>query len=425
MQHAETGSSVISTIQAANAVVMAIPPAHQTMVAFIPALPLPPRRTLSTCSAPTCGLRVGVVGAGTSGAAAALLLQRQGHNVTLFERASSARLDGCGVQLRGGPVDALETAAPDVAAALDKASQSARSFVFKNMKGKTIRVAEPEVGKDGGRTSMFIWRPDVLANFLGPFLEEGGVLKTRFEANRVVEREGEVEVVFENGEVWQGDLVLGADGIRSRVAQFVDAERNYHYLGDMVWRGTVKDDDFVKDGQFFVYSRINGIYANAFDLGENDAGESWTHWGVFKEGALPSEEERKVPKRETIPKDVLDGVPPDFREIVDATESNAIVQGWSFDIDPLRTYVKGRVALLGDAAHAMCSTQAWGMGSGIDDAVALANFVSEGQSLQDALRLYEEDRFAITQGYQKDSRALSEWARKRNPNSTKLSNNDG
>ena len=61
-------------------------------------------------SAPT-GLRIAVVGAGSSGLLLSLILQRQGHRVTLFERSPRLRTEGCGILLVRSGVEAVAAAA--------------------------------------------------------------------------------------------------------------------------------------------------------------------------------------------------------------------------------------------------------------------------------------------------------------------------
>jgi 2-polyprenyl-6-methoxyphenol hydroxylase-like FAD-dependent oxidoreductase len=81
-------------------------------------------------------LRVGVVGAGSSGLFLALLLQRQGHGVELFERAPALRTDGCGILLVSSGVEAVAAAAiPGLLEALLAGGQPVQRFVIRNLRG--------------------------------------------------------------------------------------------------------------------------------------------------------------------------------------------------------------------------------------------------------------------------------------------------
>jgi 2-polyprenyl-6-methoxyphenol hydroxylase-like FAD-dependent oxidoreductase len=219
--------------------------------------------------------------------------------------------------------------------------------------------------------------------------------------------------VLGNGERWRGDLLIGADGIFSKVAPLAAPERRLNYLGDRVWRGVVSDDRFCTDGEFFVYARGRGVYANCFDLGVNAEGMPLTHWGLFQEDPLPAERsEQKRLLEEGVPEEALAKLPDDLAAVITATPPEGLVANWSFDIDPLPRIVDGRVALIGDAAHAMSSSQARGMTSGWEDGVELARQLEAHQNNADsavpaALAAYQEVRLPLVHQRQAKSREVS------------------
>ena len=84
------------------------------------------------------------------------------------------------------------------------------------------------------------------------------------------------------------------------------------------------------------------------------------------------------------------------------------VANWSFDLDPLQRLVRGRVALIDDAGHAMSSSQARGMTAGLEDAECLARLLaSGGEDPLEALRAYERERLPRVHAYQRRSREVS------------------
>ncbi|HBH74592.1 MAG TPA: hypothetical protein DDY43_14465 [Synechococcales bacterium UBA10510] len=84
--------------------------------------------------------------------------------------------------------------------------------------------------------------------------------------------------------------------------------------------------------------------------------------------------------REPIPAEALAKLHPEAAALIAATPPEAVVANWSFDLDPLPRLVQGRVALLGDAAHAMSLSQARGMTAGLEDALVLARALDGSQS---------------------------------------------
>jgi 2-polyprenyl-6-methoxyphenol hydroxylase-like FAD-dependent oxidoreductase len=95
-------------------------------------------------SAPA-GLRIAVVGAGSSGLLLALMLQRQGHRVSLFERSPRLRTEGCGILLVKSGVEAVAAAAvPGLLDDLLAGGHPVQRFVFRNLRGDLIEASPTE-----------------------------------------------------------------------------------------------------------------------------------------------------------------------------------------------------------------------------------------------------------------------------------------
>lgn len=352
-------------------------------------------------------LRIAVIGAGSTGLYLTRLLLQAGHRVSLFERAERPRTDGCGILLVSAGVEAI--AAGGDRALLERllaAGQPVRRFEVRNLRGDTINDSPAE--QDPARQpALLIDRPAILAALLAdlpPAALVGGAELIGWQ-----QQGEEVSAFFANGDSWSGDLLLAADGIFSRVAPRLVPEHRLHYLGDRVWRGVVADDAFCTDGAFFVYARGRGIYVNAFDLGVGADGRPRTHWGFFNEEPLPpSREQQRRLLDQPIPEEALAKLHPEAARLIAATPPEAVVANWSFDLDPLPHLVDRRVALLGDAAHAMSSSQARGMTAGLEDAHALA--LALGQHPGDpvaALQTYQAQRLPVVHRYQQRSREIS------------------
>jgi 2-polyprenyl-6-methoxyphenol hydroxylase-like FAD-dependent oxidoreductase len=354
---------------------------------------------------------IGIAGAGSAGLFLALLLHEQGHRVHLFERSATLRCEGCGILVVPAGLEAIEAGDQrDLLDAMLAAGRPVSRFVMRNLRGDLINTS-PASGEHGELPALLIHREAImtaLAERLAPGSFRGGaeVISWRQDADAV-------EAVLADGQRWSGDLLVGADGLFSKVAPLVAPERRLNYLGDRVWRGVVADDQYCTDGEFFVYARGRGVYANSFDLGVNADGVALTHWGLFQEDPLPAERsEQKRLLEEGVPEEALSKLPEDLVRVITATPRDQLVANWTFDIDPLPRIVRGRVALIGDAAHAMSSSQARGMTSGWEDGVELSRQLQAHRAngpagVAAALAAYQETRLPLVHQRQAKSREVS------------------
>lgn len=352
-------------------------------------------------------LRIAVIGAGSTGLYLTRLLLAAGHRVRLFERAPRPRTDGCGILLVSAGMEAIAAGGdPGLLERLLLTGQPVRRFEVRNLRGDII--SDTPADQDPDRPpALLIARPAILAALLEGLPD--GTVVAGSELIGWQQRGESVSAFFSGGDHWNGDLLLAADGIFSRVAPRLVPAHRLNYLGDRVWRGVVEDDSFCNDGAFYVYARGRGIYVNAFDLGVGSDGRPRTHWGFFHEEPLPdSREEQRRLLQQPIPDEALARLHPQAAELIRATPPEAVVANWSLDLDPLPRLVEGRVALLGDAAHAMSSSQARGMTAGLEDALVLAGSLAASPTDPvGALQAYQAARLPVVHGYQERSRLVS------------------
>jgi 2-polyprenyl-6-methoxyphenol hydroxylase-like FAD-dependent oxidoreductase len=344
--------------------------------------------------------RVGIIGSGTSGVYLASLLARQGYQVALFERASYPRTDGCGILLVSSGMKALQQGNPQLCQKLIKAGSPVRNFEFRNLRGQ-VANAEAVTYKENELPGMLIRRKAILEVLLAELPPECLHLKAQFQS--ATQTEGGVIAYFKDGSQWEGDLLVGSDGIFSQVREFVVPGVELCYLGDIVWRGVVADDTFCSKGNFIVYIRGRGIYANFFDLGNG-----YTHWGFFIEKEQ-EDSERGIsrPHNTAISPEEIAKLPAEPRAVIESTPPEQIVTNFSYDIDPIPQLYQGQIVLIGDAAHAKSPTRARGMTAGFEDVLALARHLNSSPNIETALAGFQAERMPIVHEYQRTSREIS------------------
>lgn len=340
--------------------------------------------------------KIGIIGAGSSGIYLAILLAQQGYRVDLFEKSPSPRTDGCGILLISQGLEVLRQGNHQLCQKIIDSGVQVRQYEFRNLKGKVINSRSPQY-LDGQMPNLLIHRKAILETLL-EFLPPGCLhLNAQFKS--IAQTDEGVTVDFNDGTQWQGDLLVGADGIFSQVRESVVPGVKLFYLGDLVWRGVVTDNTFCTDGNFIVYVRGRGIYANFFDLGNG-----LTHWGFFVEQEKDEQERAHdipIPPRE------LAKLPIEPRTVIESTPPEQIVTRYSYDIDTLPQLHRGRILLIGDAAHAKSPTRARGMTSGLEDGLALSRFLASSSNIPTALVSFETERKPIVHEYQRTSRQQS------------------
>ena len=346
-------------------------------------------------------IKVGIVGAGTTGVYLSSLLHKRGYQVDLFEKAFSPRTHGCGILIVQDGINALSEGNLELAQKIIKRGTPVTHFEFRNLKNKVANINSVSY-KEGDFLSVLIHRKIILETLL-EYLPSN-CLHTNAEFTSLEQKNNKVIVSFRDRSKWEGDILIGVDGIFSKVRQFVTPGKYLSYLGDLVWRGVVEDHDFCPEGNFLVYMRSRGIYANFFSVGKGK-----THWGFFIEKQQTDLEKRRSrPDNILIPEIELAKLPDAPRKVIQRSSPEEMVCNFSYDLNQLPHIYNKRVLLMGDAAHAKSPTRARGMTAGFEDALTLAHHFENYSDIDEMLYHFQEERLPIVHEYQRSSREISQ-----------------
>jgi 2-polyprenyl-6-methoxyphenol hydroxylase-like FAD-dependent oxidoreductase len=355
-------------------------------------------------------MKVVIAGCGIGGLTAALALHRAGIETELFERAQEVRELGVGINLLPHAVKAL--AGLGLLPALDQAGIRQRLLILMNRYGQTVweelRGLDagydlPQISIHRGKLQGVLYR--AVLDRLGPERVHTGLRLTGYaeEGDRALGRfEGradgaEVEAI--------GDVLLGADGIHSALrATFYPGEGPPAWNGHMLWRGAIEWPVFA-GGRTQVIAGGNDaklvLYPIHADPSRPDT--RLTNWAIMArlgDGSVPPprREDWSRPGRlgEALPlaRDTfrLDFI--DLVSLIAATET--FYEFPCCDRDPVARWSFGRATLLGDAAHPMYPNGSNGASQAILDALSLAEHLSSGAPVPDALAAYDAERRPAT-----------------------------
>jgi salicylate hydroxylase len=338
-----------------------------------------------------------IVGGGIGGLFAANALVAHGLKVSVYEQAPALTEVGAGVYITPNSVRQLQRVGlgPQVEKWGAKVGSTSQYFHHDGSVISEVQVTDTS----GWNATYGMHRADLvdmLAKALPPGVVHTGHRCTGFE------RHGEVaRVTFENGVVAEGDVVVGADGIHSALRPYVHPESRPVFSGTITYRGVVPAELVPewpaeswlmwlgKGKHFLVYPLRAGRLINfvGFVPADREMKESWSAAG-----------EAEALRREFVDWDPRIGY---LLRQVQTTFRTAL-----FDRDPLPSWTKGRLTLLGDAAHAMLPHLGQGANQSIEDGMALATILAntDRSTVLAALLLYERLRRERTTRVQSGAR---------------------
>ena len=281
-----------------------------------------------------------------------------------------------------------------------------------NQEGKLIEeMPVGEVSRKLGAPSCDVRRRDmqqVLIEILGE-----GVVKMGSEVVGVEQEDGQATVVLADGGRSTGDLVIGCDGIHSVVRDYVAPHGKLDYSGYSGWGGVLEGFEH----ELLKPNRHVEIWAHGSKGGVADVGAGQTRWYVVRK-APAGGGDKAVDKAEIL--EHIDGWYELLHAAVEAAPQESIVSTEAWDLEPLDGWVKGRVVLLGDSAHATTPFASMGACMTIQDTDVLIGKLTSDAPLDEALVAYQEERKARDEATVKEARKMGKLQMMHSPLATWL-----
>ncbi len=366
-------------------------------------------------------MKVLIAGGGIGGTTAALCLAKRGHKVELFEQAVSFAEVGAGIQLSPNCTRVLHhLGLEDPLRADGFLPEGTEARDWKS--GRIIMdsmLGETAVQKFGF-PYYHIHRGDLLALLVKAAEEHPNInLHTDAKVDGYIEERGVVHIKI-NNTVYEGDVLIGADGIHSEVRSALWGDEQPTFTGCVAWRALVPASELPEGlvrpmstvwwgpGKHFVHYYVRrGELVNCVCVVEKQGWEveSWTERGDYDE--LKSD---------------FKGWHSDIQTLIDQADRDSLFKWALYDRPPMKTWGKGHVTLLGDACHPTLPFMAQGAAMAIEDGAVLAACLEDGEDVPAALKKYEDLRRDRTARIQTGSRrnaaifhlaGIKAWARNR------------
>jgi len=337
-----------------------------------------------------------IAGGGIGGLTLALSLHQAGVPCRVFEAAPQMRPLGVGVNIL--PHGARELIELGLEKPLARVAVETRELCGVNRFGQFI-FREPR-----GRFAGYPWpqwsihRADLHQVLLDCVFERLGSHAVTLGKKCVdlTQDEKSVTLRFEDGSSAKGDVAVGCDGVHSAVRKnFFPRGSGLLYQGINMWRGVTRCKPFLTGASMIIggWLEIGKLVVYPIRDRADAEGNQLVNWvaeiqsprNVMQDWSLPGKLEDFLPAFESWRFDWLD-VPAMMRA------AEAIYEYPMVDREPLASWTRGRVTLLGDAAHPMYPRGSNGAGQAILDARALASSLRKYPDFTEALKNYEAIR---------------------------------
>jgi 6-hydroxynicotinate 3-monooxygenase len=332
--------------------------------------------------------RIAVIGAGLGGATVAAWLQREGFPVRVYEQARSFERIGAGIHVSANVMKVLRR----FGAEQSLSQIGIRPDVFTSRKWDTGDVLfELPLGEIGerkyGAGYITVHRHDLHAAILEKV--EPGTIAFGSRLADVKQDGNAVRMSFADGSEAEANVVIGADGVNSKVREAVVGSRPSRFSGAVAHRA-IYPSTLLRGMQvrnctkwwgpnshiliYYIEQSRDEIYLVTSAKGEWHSQASWEF----------------CPRDEVIK--AFAGFHSEVRAVI---ETAPRLSKWPIlDIEPLDTWSKGRFVLLGDACHAMMPYMASGAAMAMEDAAVLARCLVQADDHSAAFALYQSSRMS-------------------------------
>lgn len=330
-----------------------------------------------------------IIGAGIGGLSTAIALRKIGMDVKVFESKQEVRFAGAGLGIGANAVRALQQL--DVGDQILRAGKALDELRILTPAGKILQRTETAaISHKYGPDNVSIER-GVLLELLMSALGPEKIVHTGRTCRHFEQNDSGVKVWFEDGSTEEGDFLVGADGVHSKIREALLPNAIPRYAGYTCWRAVVQaEPDLLHyDPNVFIET-----WGRKGRFGLVPLSNNRIYWFACLNAKAPDSPLRTYTARDLMK--IFEGYHEPIPQILAQTSDHHMLQHDIYDLPPISRFAFGRVVLLGDAAHAMTPNMGQGAGQSVEDAVILASHLKQSPVIEEALVRYERERIGRT-----------------------------
>lgn len=326
-----------------------------------------------------------VIGGGIGGMSAAIALERAGFETAVFEAVKEIKPVGAAISIWPNGVKCLNLLGMREKLRALGGNMASMAYNDGHTGATLTRFSMTPLVQQVGEFPYPVARAELQAMLLDHYGRERVSFAKR--VVRVEQHNDGVTAWFEDGTQASGDFLIAADGTHSVIRRYVLGETlERRYAGYVNWNGLVTRDESIAPADQWTTFVGEGKRVSLMPVSDN-------RFYFFFDVPLPKglAEDRATLKSDL--QNYFSGWAEPVQKLIAAINPDTTNRVEIHDIEPFSEFVKGRVALLGDAAHSTTPDIGQGGCAAMEDAVVLAStLASHSLGIEDALLRYQARR---------------------------------
>ena len=325
-----------------------------------------------------------IIGAGIGGLTTAIALAKKGIGASVYEQADIIKEVGAGIWVAPNGLKVYEKLG--IVEDIISGGKMLEKISVVDLSGKPMSTVDgAKIRAKHKYSTLAIHRAELQKILASHIPAENIFLSKKFKSYEQTEQS--VIAEFEDGTRAEADFLINATGIKSIARDRIEPSSALRYSGQTSWRYVTRFDlpKAAENEMYEIWGREKGLRAAYSKINDTQV------YGYITNFEPPGGADSK----QTIKADLLNlcaDFPAIIKDLIASCDENAIIRTDLFDFKPISRWTDGKLALIGDAAHATTPNLGQGACQAIEDAYVIAGELSRNTEISEAFKNYQAKR---------------------------------